>query len=281
MSRCLFEKISEIDTNEYLENDLMNINFNCNISIDMIDSNLKNISKTIIELLGESINVLNVNLLQRDLGNMKLLKNKEIEYQLNDLIVMDSINDSDNNQLFQDYKSTLCEALRIVEEQENIGNKRWAQAVQTSFKGIENLVTDINEYRRKITNLRTWKDHNKHTMFLEYPIVRLAGDECVSVDVRDGENVRPFASPIVRLAGDECVSQLADMTPIAIMQTSSDESATKKSRNNRQQLKFRNSMFIIYGWKFSSRAIVKNLPNRTLVSITILGLETVYLIEEK
>ncbi|CAG8708442.1 3690_t:CDS:1, partial [Acaulospora morrowiae] len=44
----------------------------------------------------------------------------------------------------------------------------------------------------------------------------------------------PFASPIVRLAGDECVSQLADITPIALMQTSSDESATKKSRNNRQ-----------------------------------------------
>ncbi|CAG8804366.1 2725_t:CDS:1, partial [Gigaspora rosea] len=46
------------------------------------------------------------------------------------------------------------------------------------------------------------------------PIVCLAGDGCVPVDVRDGENIRPFASPIVRLAGDECVSQLADMTPI-------------------------------------------------------------------
>ena len=79
-------------------------------------------------------------------------------------------NDDDGNQmmqLFKDYKSTLCEALRIVEEQENIGNKRWAQAVQTSFKGIKNLVTDINKYKRKITNPRTWKDHNRHTMFLE------------------------------------------------------------------------------------------------------------------
>ena len=57
--------------------------------------------------------------------------------------------------------------MKIVEEQENIGNKKWAQAVQTSFKGIKNLVTDINKYERQITNPRTWKDHNKHTMFLE------------------------------------------------------------------------------------------------------------------
>src|SRR5687767_13759805 len=53
MSRCLFEKILEIDTNKYLENDLMDINFNCNISINMIDGDPKKISKTIAELLGE------------------------------------------------------------------------------------------------------------------------------------------------------------------------------------------------------------------------------------
>ena len=35
------------------------------------------------------------------------------------------------------------------------------------FEGIENLVKDVKKYRRKITNPRTWKDHNKHTMFLE------------------------------------------------------------------------------------------------------------------
>ena len=54
MSRCLFEKILEIDTNEYLENNLMGINFNCNILIDMIDGDPKKISKMITELLGES-----------------------------------------------------------------------------------------------------------------------------------------------------------------------------------------------------------------------------------
>ncbi len=54
MSKCLFEKILEINTNKYLENDLMDINFNCNISIDMMDGDSKKISKMIIELLGES-----------------------------------------------------------------------------------------------------------------------------------------------------------------------------------------------------------------------------------
>ncbi|CAG8593525.1 17229_t:CDS:2, partial [Racocetra persica] len=38
------------------------------------------------------------------------------------------------------------------EEQENIGNKQWAQAVQTSFEGVNKLVNDINNYQRRITN---------------------------------------------------------------------------------------------------------------------------------
>ena len=34
--QLLFKKILEIDTNEYLENSLTSIDFNCNISIDMM-----------------------------------------------------------------------------------------------------------------------------------------------------------------------------------------------------------------------------------------------------
>ena len=85
------------------------------------------------------------------------------------LTIVNSTRDDDDDQMqmFKDYKSILCEALRIVEEQENIGNKKWAQAVQISFKELKVLVTDINKYERQITNPRTWKDHNKHTMFLE------------------------------------------------------------------------------------------------------------------
>lgn len=54
MSNRLFEKILEIDANEYLETDLTGIDFSCNISVDMIDGDPKKISKTIVELLGES-----------------------------------------------------------------------------------------------------------------------------------------------------------------------------------------------------------------------------------
>ena len=47
MSKQLFEKILENDTNEYLENNLTSIDFNCNISIDMMDDDPKKISETI------------------------------------------------------------------------------------------------------------------------------------------------------------------------------------------------------------------------------------------
>ncbi|CAB4410551.1 unnamed protein product [Rhizophagus irregularis] len=54
MSKQLFVKILEIDTNEYLENDLTGIDFNCNISIDMMDDDPKKLSKMIIDLISES-----------------------------------------------------------------------------------------------------------------------------------------------------------------------------------------------------------------------------------
>ncbi|CAG8811936.1 10062_t:CDS:2, partial [Cetraspora pellucida] len=78
-------------------------------------------------------------------------------------------NDDDNtesSQIFEEYKSLLRDALEIVQEQENSNNVQWAQSVQESFKGVQNLVMDIKSYKRRITNPRTWKDHNQHTMFL-------------------------------------------------------------------------------------------------------------------
>ncbi|PKK51489.1 hypothetical protein RhiirC2_803292 [Rhizophagus irregularis] len=73
--------------------------------------------------------------------------------------IVNSMSDDDDDQkmqLFKDYKLILCQALKIVEEQDNIGNIRWAQAVQTSFKGIKSLVTDIDKYERQITNPHTF-----------------------------------------------------------------------------------------------------------------------------
>ncbi|CAG8465459.1 13941_t:CDS:2 [Racocetra persica] len=77
-----------------------------------------------------------------------------------------SIDDNESMHLFEEYKSILLDAIEIVQEQENANNIQWAQSVQGSFKGIRNLVTDIQSYKRRITNPRTWKDHNEHTMFL-------------------------------------------------------------------------------------------------------------------
>ncbi|CAG8698407.1 12440_t:CDS:2 [Racocetra persica] len=86
----------------------------------------------------------------------------------NTIEVTNSIDDNDTEsmQIFKEYKAVLSDALKIVQEQENANNIQWARSVQGSFKGIQNLVTDIQSYQRRITNPRTWKDHNQHTMFL-------------------------------------------------------------------------------------------------------------------
>ncbi|CAG8745174.1 16778_t:CDS:2, partial [Cetraspora pellucida] len=75
--------------------------------------------------------------------------------------------DNDNSdQLFENYESILQDALLIVREQREANNVKWAQAVEKSFKEISTMVTDIKKYKRRITNPKTWKDHNKYTMFL-------------------------------------------------------------------------------------------------------------------
>ncbi|GET65434.1 hypothetical protein RIR_jg25726.t2 [Rhizophagus irregularis DAOM 181602=DAOM 197198] len=70
------------------------------------------------------------------------------------------------------------------------------------------------------------------------PIVRLAGDGYVPVDVRDGEHIGLFASPIVRLAGDGYVPQLGGMTHCnyaKVLGSSSDEPATKNIVQEKNQ----------------------------------------------
>ena len=81
--------------------------------------------------------------------------------------ITNSRSNEESLQLFSKYKSTLQDALEIVQEQENSNNIQWAEAVQKSFEGIENLVRDIKSYKKRKTNPRTWKDHNRHTMYLK------------------------------------------------------------------------------------------------------------------
>ncbi|CAB4419051.1 unnamed protein product [Rhizophagus irregularis] len=134
MSKQLFERILEINTNGYLENDLTS-NFKLRKSMQNPPSN-SNRDNTLSNI---------TNLMDN---------NKTAQFT-----IVNSMSDNDDDQkmqLFKDYKLILCQALKIVEEQDNIGNKRWAQAVQTSFKGIKSLVTDIDKYERQITNPHTF-----------------------------------------------------------------------------------------------------------------------------
>ncbi|CAG8453932.1 631_t:CDS:2 [Cetraspora pellucida] len=87
---------------------------------------------------------------------------------MNDITsLVNNISDEEPCQLFEEYKSILQDALTIVQEQHAASNTQWAQSVYKSFDGIRTMVNDIKRYRKRITNPRTWKDHNRNTMFLE------------------------------------------------------------------------------------------------------------------
>jgi hypothetical protein len=79
----------------------------------------------------------------------------------------DELNNDETNQVFNKYEEWLCGTLEIVREQRALGNYRWAKGVRSSLEGVQKLYTDIKNYQNRLTNPRTWKDHNKHTMFLE------------------------------------------------------------------------------------------------------------------
>ncbi|CAG8825280.1 5968_t:CDS:2, partial [Cetraspora pellucida] len=75
-------------------------------------------------------------------------------FEIDDIIKFTNLVDNNNGstQIFEEYKSILLDALKIVQEQENANNIQWTQSVQGSFRGIQNLVTDIQSYRRRLTN---------------------------------------------------------------------------------------------------------------------------------
>ncbi|GBC24268.2 hypothetical protein GLOIN_2v1773680 [Rhizophagus irregularis DAOM 181602=DAOM 197198] len=130
MSKQLFERILEINTNGYLENGLTSSEKSMQNppSNSNRDNTLSNITS--------------------------LMDNKKTAQ----FAIVNSMSDDDDDQkmqLFKDYKLILCQALKIVEEQDNIGNKRWDKQ-SDKFKGIKSLVTDIDKYERQITNPHTF-----------------------------------------------------------------------------------------------------------------------------
>ncbi|CAG8670260.1 15283_t:CDS:2, partial [Dentiscutata heterogama] len=205
MKKKLFEHILKIGNNEYVENKNSGIDFSCKISTVLLKSEPHELGKKIAEILSihESIKISINSVIEDILNNFPVMrpdrfnmsndikaeikKNihltpadifKQLEQQNPNLtqkqVTFDNItdinlNDDDNTeslQIFEEYKLLLCNALEIVQEQENSNNVQWVQSVQESFKGVQNLVMDIKSYKRRITNSRTWKDHNRYTMFL-------------------------------------------------------------------------------------------------------------------
>ncbi|PKY63402.1 hypothetical protein RhiirA4_492214, partial [Rhizophagus irregularis] len=57
--------------------------------------------------------------------------------------------------------------LEIIHKQRTFGNYRWAKAIRNSLEVVHKLYSDVKTYQNCNTNPRTWKDFNKHTIFLE------------------------------------------------------------------------------------------------------------------
>jgi hypothetical protein len=75
--------------------------------------------------------------------------------------------ESNGSNKFKEIKQLVLNDLKeIIDEQESLENHRWIQAVDNGFNGIRKIVNSVKTYRNRITNPRTWKDHNKNTMFL-------------------------------------------------------------------------------------------------------------------
>jgi len=68
---------------------------------------------------------------------------------------------------FEDIKQHIEKLRQIIDEQCDAGNYRWMKAVEKCFNGTRKLVNDVEKYRRRNTNPRTWADHNANTLFLE------------------------------------------------------------------------------------------------------------------
>ncbi|CAB5341714.1 unnamed protein product [Rhizophagus irregularis] len=105
------------------------------------------------------------------------------------------------------------------------------------------------------------------------PIVRLAGDGYVPVDVRDGEHIGLFASPIVRLAGDGYVPQLGGMTHCnyaKVLGSSSDEPATKNIvQEKNQTIAMTSSMHVEWSCYYEAQDVwhVECFPSCTPLEI--------------
>lgn len=82
------------------------------------------------------------------------------------LILIDDFQE-ESTEIFVEIENTLERALQIVHEQHALSNIKWAKSISKNVNGIRKIVKDVNKYEKRITNPKTWKDHNNNTMFYE------------------------------------------------------------------------------------------------------------------
>jgi len=75
--------------------------------------------------------------------------------------------DEEGEQSFHELERYLTEAKNIIVEQHKVKNYNFVKSVKRNFNGVQKFVNDIKQYRQRLTNPQTWRDHNKNTMFLD------------------------------------------------------------------------------------------------------------------
>ncbi|GBC02106.1 hypothetical protein RclHR1_04450014 [Rhizophagus clarus] len=72
-----------------------------------------------------------------------------------------------STEIFVEIENTLKRALQIVQGQHALSNIQWAKSINKNIEGVRKMVCDIDKYENRITNPKTWKEHNKNTIFYE------------------------------------------------------------------------------------------------------------------
>ena len=67
---------------------------------------------------------------------------------------------------FENVKQHIEKLRQIIDEQCNAENYKWIKNVEACFKETRKLINDIEKYRNRNTNPRTWADHNENTFYL-------------------------------------------------------------------------------------------------------------------
>ncbi|CAB4408432.1 unnamed protein product [Rhizophagus irregularis] len=83
----------------------------------------------------------------------------------NSNICSDHETNGTNMDMFDNLIDITQQALDLLKEQKKSRNINWVQGVERNFNQIKTMVNEVNQYKRRKTMPRTWKDHNHNTPF--------------------------------------------------------------------------------------------------------------------